>query len=102
MTQRTLRPDEIKRYIQANFKNIVARPRNSPYGWAFFYGEVRRGPYSTRIARAVDDGRGGTEFKLSATSRLTKKNTVCQITSKEQLRELFEKELRLWKQNFRA
>ena len=88
-------PDEIKRYIQANFRTIVARPRNNPDGWAFFCGEVRRGPRSTRIARALDDGHGGTRFKLSVTSRLTDRNVVCKLTSEEQLRELFEEELRL-------
>ena len=88
-------PDEIKRFIQAHFKNIVARSRSNPDGWAFFYGEARRGPRSTSIARALDDGHGGTRFKLSVTSRLTDKNVVCSITSEERLRELFEEELRL-------
>ena len=82
-----MRPDEIKRYIQANFKNIMARPRSNPDRWAFFYAEVRRGPRSTRIARALDDRHGGTRFKLSVTSRLTDRNVVCKLTSEEQLRE---------------
>ena len=88
-------PDEIKRFIQANYQNIAITVRNNPDGWSFWYGQVRVGQHSTRIVRALDDGRGGTRFKLSVTSRLTDKNVVCSITSEGQLRELFEEELRL-------
>jgi len=49
---------------------------------------------------ALDDGHGGTRFKLSVTSRLKEENVVCSITSEEQLRELFEEELRLGLENY--
>ena len=88
-------PDVIKRFIQANYQDISIQDRNNPDGWSFWYGQVRRGPNPTRIARALADGQGGTSFKLAVTSRLTDKNIVCSITSEEPLRELFEEELRL-------
>ena len=93
-------PDEIQRFIQANFTGIAIDDRKNPDGSSFWYGEVRHGPRSTRIARALDDGHGGTRFKLSVTSRLSGKSVVCSITSEEQLRELLEEELRLGLESF--
>jgi hypothetical protein len=94
-------PDEIKRFIQENYQDIYCKKRKR--GWSFWYREpISRPGYSTRIARAVLSRDGSTRFKLSVTSILTDKDDVYSITSKEELRRLFDQELRLWKQNYRA
>jgi hypothetical protein len=94
-------PDEIKEFVEANYKDIVTDRRNRPDGWSFFYEEIRKGPKSTRIARVVE-GSGGkaNEFKCSATSRWKQEEVTCEIRSRERLREVFDEELRVWKQNF--
>ena len=93
-------PDEIKAFIEKHFEGIVSTPRHRPDGWSFWYGEEHAGPNSTRIARAVETRHGGpAEFKLSVSSRL-KGELVCRITDSEQLRRLFEQELRIWKETF--
>ena len=94
-------PDEIKRYIQANFQETYCKRLKR--GWSFWYREpISRPGYSTRIARAVRSRDGSTRFKLSVTSILTGKNDVRSITSKIELRRLFDGEFRLWKENYRT
>jgi hypothetical protein len=92
-------PDQIKQYIAAHYPTIVSKRRRRPHGWSFYYGEVLRGPNSTRIARVVDSTEMGNEFKLSVTSRLTNTDAVCHVASEEQLQSLLEQELKLWKES---
>jgi hypothetical protein len=97
-------PNEIKNFIEANFAGIKSEPRNNPDGWAFYFGEVQRGSNPSRIARAVQSGdRGQTFFKLAVSERLVR-DYEYEITNPDerQVRELFERELMLWMQNFQG
>lgn len=95
-----MNPDEIKAFIERHFEKIRVTPRHRPDGWSCWYGEVRTGPNSTRIARALETKHGDpAKFKLSVSSRL-RGESVCRVTDGEQLRRLFEQELRLWKETF--
>ena len=97
-----MNPDEIKRFIEVTFDMIVAVQRNNPDGWAFYFREVRKGPNSTRIARAIQKSSGSpTLFKLVVTSRLNSNEAAEILNPNEgQVRELFTRELRLWKEHF--
>jgi hypothetical protein len=61
-------PDQIKQAIESSFPKIRSKPRRNPDGWAFYLGEIREGPHSTRIARAVRKTPvAATKFKLAVT-----------------------------------
>ncbi len=64
-------PDEIKRFIQANYQDIYCKRLKR--GWSFWYREpISRPDYSTRIARATQSRRSGTTgLKLAVTPILT-------------------------------
>ena len=95
-------PEEIKYFIEANFANIISARRSNPDGWAFFFKEVRRGANPSRIARAVHSGQSSpTLFKLAVSARLNPHDeSVIVDPNEKQVRDLFERELRLWKEHF--
>jgi phage pi2 protein 07 len=94
--------DEIKGFIEANFAGIVSEPRSNPDGWAFYYKEVRRGANSGRVARAVQSsGSSPVLFKLAASARLNPNEDAVIVDPDEgQVRELFERELKLWMEHY--
>jgi hypothetical protein len=95
-----MNPDHIKGLIEANFEAIVPEDRKG--GWAFYFMEVRKGPDSTRIARAIRRRASGpVYFKLSVSSRINNgaEEVVVNPTS-EQVRALFARELALWKEHY--
>ncbi len=94
-------PDELKSVIEDSFPGIVFERRRSPDGWAFYHQVVRKGPQSTRIARAVQRGiRSPTKFKLAVTARLTGQPSEIEVRTSDQVKARFAEELRLWKQHF--
>jgi hypothetical protein len=95
-------PEEIKNFIEATFAGIVSERRSNPGGWAFFFKEVRRGANPSRIARAVQSSESRpTFFKLAVSARLNPNDEAVIVNPNEkQVRELFERELRLWMEHF--
>ncbi|HKR02315.1 MAG TPA: hypothetical protein VJT09_16685 [Pyrinomonadaceae bacterium] len=96
-------PHEVKRIVEDNFSGIVSKERNNPDGRAFYYKEIRQGRDSTRIARATRaEINNPTMFKRAVSYKLTrsKKDAEVAINGTEQVRELFEQELKLWVENF--
>ena len=94
-----LTPDEIKRFIESNYPDILCKRRKG--GWSFWVGEpISRPGYSTRIARAVGSPGRSARFKLSVTSIVTSKDDVRSITGEDELQQLLDEEIRLWKEHF--
>ena len=92
-------PDEIKKFIETKYPDIFCKRLKR--SWSLWYREPTSRPgYSTRIARAVRSRDGSARFKLSVTSLLLGKDDVWSVTSKSELQRLFDRELRLWKENW--
>jgi hypothetical protein len=72
--------------------------RRNPDGWAFYLGEIQEGVNSTRLARAVQrTPTSVTKFKLAVTSRVKRAETVKEVHTAGQVKELIAEEIRLWK-----
>ena len=97
-----MNPEEIMHLVEATFPNIVSERRSNPDGWAFYFKEVRRGANPSRIARAVQSSEcNPTFFKLAVSARLSPDGEAVVINpNEEQVRELFERELKLWMEHF--
>lgn len=94
-------PGQIKGAIEAAFPGIRSKPRHSPDGWAFYLEEIREGPRSTRIARAVQGSTAsGTKLKLAVTSRVRGVEAVREVHTAKQVSELMAEEIRLWHLHF--
>jgi hypothetical protein len=94
-------PDQIKQTIESSFAAILSKPRHNPDGWAFYLGEIREGPHSTRIARAVQKTpAGATKFKLAVSSRVKGTDAVQEVHTATQVRDLVAEEIRLWHLHF--
>jgi len=94
-------PDQIKQAIESSFPTIRSKPRRNPDGWAFYLGEIREGPHSTRIARAVQKTpAAATKFKLAVTSRAKNGEAVHEVHTARQVQELVTEEIRLWHLHF--
>ncbi len=92
-------PDEIKNFVQANYPDIVFRPLGR--GWSFWYRDVVIRPgYSSRIARARYRSSGRMEFLRAASSWVEGRRIREAITGPEHLRQVFDQELRLWRETF--
>lgn len=66
-------PDEIRIFIEHEFKELTPAELPSGVGWSFFLGAPQRGPNSNRILRAKrlrPDGK--TKLKLAVSARLSK------------------------------
>jgi hypothetical protein len=90
-------PDDIRNVIERHFPGVVSERRRSPDGWSFYWKTVRKGPGSTRIARAVQPRvRSHTHLKLAVTSRRSGRSVEPEVHTPEDVRRLFAEELRLF------
>lgn len=96
-------PDQIKRLVEVEYPDLVPEVRSNPDGWAFFYRIVRKGPASTRIARAVQGHPSmPCMFKPSISARL-QSNRALEVVidgGPRQVCELLDRELDLWRRHF--
>ena len=97
-------PDEILPALSQSHKELVARRRHNPDGWAFFLGQPLSGTKSNRIVRATRSSAGAiTQFKLAVSSRhYSKKKEVRFSGDIAALRKLVEHELHLFRKHFAA
>jgi hypothetical protein len=94
-------PNDVKELVEARYPKLVCRRRAD--GWAFYLGDVREGPNSTRIARVSRRGRNAaTKLKPVATARLTRqKNLEIEVTGGQaQVQDLLDRELSVWREHF--
>lgn len=95
-------PDEILSALAQSHKELVARERRNPDGWAFFLGPPREGPKSNRILRATRSSTGAvTRLKLAVSSRHDLKNKEVRFRGDvAALRKLVASELQLFRKHF--
>lgn len=97
-------PDQINRYIETAFPELVAQQRSAPDGWAFFLGAPQRGPRPNRIARALRHGPDSvTKLKLAVTCRMNGKDEEIDFHGNEEdLRRQLATEIALFRAHFQT
>jgi hypothetical protein len=100
--ERSMTPDEIRRFCESNYPQLTAEARSNPDGYSFFLGTPRRGPDSNRILRAVSQGsQGASQLKLAVSSRIEGVEKEFIFSDREAaLTRLLDRELELFRNHF--